>query len=80
MWLKVFFHIIRLLLYIYYNLGDITERLESLRSIFDASPLGILKKLAFEDPDDKEKAAKSYLDDFLHMMYKPVVKNELKVS
>ncbi|XP_046861659.1 E3 ubiquitin-protein ligase RNF213-like [Xenia sp. Carnegie-2017] len=59
--------------------GDITKRLESLRSIFDASPLGILKKLAFEGQDVKEKAAKSYLDDFLHMMYKPVVENELKL-
>ncbi|XP_046861644.1 E3 ubiquitin-protein ligase rnf213-alpha-like [Xenia sp. Carnegie-2017] len=59
--------------------GDITKRLESLRSIFDASPLGILIKLAFEEPDVKEEAAKNYLNDFLHMMYKPVVKNELKL-
>ena len=59
--------------------GVITNRLSFLRNVFDASPLGRLTKFAFEDPDIKEEAANCYLFDFLHMMYKPIVKNELKV-
>jgi hypothetical protein len=51
----------------------------SLRGAFYSSPLGQLLKPVFEDENIKEEAAKNYLDDFLHMMYKPIVKGELQV-
>jgi hypothetical protein len=52
----------------------------SLRGGFYSSPLGQLLKLVFEDKNIKEEAAMNYLNDFLHMMYKPIVVGELQVT
>ncbi len=52
----------------------------SLRGVFYSSPLGKLLKPTFEDRNIKEEAAMNYLNDFLHMMYKPIVEGELQVT
>jgi hypothetical protein len=54
--------------------------LVSLRSVFNSSPLGQLLKPTFEDKNIKGEAAMNYLNDFLHMMYKPIVEGELQVT
>ena len=61
-------------------IGDTPSRLISLRGGFYSSPLGQLLKLVFEDKNIKEEAAMNYLNDFLHMMYKPIVVGELQVT
>jgi hypothetical protein len=52
----------------------------SLRSVFYSSPLGQLLKPPFEDKNIKGEAAMNYMNDFLHMMYKPIVEGELQVT
>jgi hypothetical protein len=54
--------------------------LVSLRGVFYSSPLGQLLKPTFEDKNIKDEAAMNYLNDFLHMMYKPFVEGELQVT
>ena len=51
----------------------------SLRSVFDASPLGAFLKPVFENKTIKEEASGNYANDFLHMTYKPLVDGELQV-
>ena len=51
----------------------------SLRGVFNASPLGAVLQPIFEDKGIKEEASVSYASDFLHMMYKPLVEDELQV-
>jgi hypothetical protein len=53
--------------------------LASLRAVFRSSPLGKLLEPVFEDENTKNEAAMNYLNDFLHMMYKPTVEGELQV-
>jgi hypothetical protein len=54
--------------------------LVSLRGVFHSSPLGNLLRPVFEDESIKNEAAMNYLNDFLHMMYKPMVEGELQVN
>ena len=60
--------------------GDSTEKLLQLRGIFYQSPLANLVKASFEDKENKNEATENYLNDFLHMMYKPIVEGELQVN
>ena len=63
----------------YFIIVGPSETLVSLRGVFYSSPLGKLLKPTFEDRNIKEEAAMNYLNDFLHMMYKPIVEGELQV-
>ena len=51
----------------------------SLRGVFNASPLGAVLQPIFENKGIKKEASESYASDFLHMMYKPLVQDELQV-
>ena len=51
----------------------------SLRGVFNSSPLGAFLKPVFEDKSINEEASVSYANDFLHMMYRPIVERELQV-
>ena len=51
-----------------------------MRGVFHSSPLGNLLRPVFEDESIKNEAAMNYLNDFLHMMYKPMVEGELQVN
>ena len=47
--------------------------------MIDSTPLGSLLTRLFEDSSVKESAVMDYLHDFLHMVYKPMVEDEMKV-
>jgi hypothetical protein len=51
-----------------------------LRGVFQSSQLGHLLKPVFEEENTKNEAAMGYLNDFLHMMYKPEVDGEFQVT
>ena len=61
-------------------IADPSKALVSLRGAFHSSPLGNLLRPVFEDEVIKNEAAMNYMNDFLHMMYKPMVEGELQVN
>ena len=61
-------------------IADPAKTLVSLRGVFYSSPLGQLLKPTFEDENIRGEAAMNYLNDFLHMIYKPIVEGELQVT
>ena len=61
-------------------IADPSKTLVSLRGVFCSSPLGNLLKPVFEDEVIKNEATMNYMNDFLHMMYKPMVESELQVN
>ena len=60
-------------------IGVTSESLALLRFSFYESTLGKLVMPLFVDDKSKREAAESYLEDFLHMMYRPVHEGELQV-
>ena len=59
--------------------GVTSESLTALRFSFYQSTLGKLVISLFVDGKSKQEAAESYLEDFLHMTYRPVQESELQV-
>ena len=54
--------------------------MRSLRGVFHSSPLGKILQPTFEDEIVKNEAVMNYLNDFLHMTYKPIVEGEMQVT
>ena len=54
--------------------------MRSLRGVFHSSPLGKILEPTFEDEIVKHEAVMNYLNDFLHMTYKPIAEGEMQVT
>ena len=54
--------------------------LQKLRGVIEKSPLGQLLQPVLKNPEIKGEAMMAYLDDFLHMVYKPTVVGEMEVN
>lgn len=53
--------------------------IRSLRGVVGSSPLGVVLKQFIDEEEVKDSAMMDYLHDFLHMVYKPIVVNEIEV-
>ena len=55
--------------------------MQKLRGVIETSPLGRLLQPILRDQEITTKAMKAYVQDFLHMVYKPTVQNgEIEVK